>query len=79
MSEPTFELKDFDDLAEDARRLISEGIQRGTMTLESGKVVTLDGKVFADLVKWVASLKKGAPKLVNTPEDFQLRQTRSEK
>ena len=65
---------DIDGLHDEAWRLVSEGLKTGTMTLNSGKVVIMDAKLYVSMVQWLANQDK-KKKSVPLPEDFHLRPT----
>ena len=68
-----------DELSEDAWALITEAMTRGTFTLPSGAVIPLEPKDMVKIAQWLATVKAKHPRLVNAPEDFVPKDTRSRK
>jgi hypothetical protein len=61
-------------LTETAWEMISEALEKGSMTMPSMKTMILDPKTFVELVKWLANMNKKR-KYVSAPEDFQAKKT----
>lgn len=67
-----------EELSEKAWKMISEGLTTGTMTLETGREITLDSVALIHLAQWLSTSKAKRPRPVSTPEDFVVRQTTEE-
>lgn len=66
---------DLDDIAHECKRIVREGIERGQMTLKSGKVVVLEAEHVIRLAQWGAGQGSRRPRLLETPEDLRLKPT----
>ena len=62
-------------LVTEAWRLVTEGLDTGTLTLKSGKTVVLDAKDQLRLIQFLASMTKRTPQAMPLPKDLFLKPT----